>query len=82
MIIKLRVREVAEAQGLNIQELSDKSKIAYSTVLDFWHDRVRRIDKDTLNRLCEALGVGPGVLIVREEGDEKNEAPGLALALA
>lgn len=76
MVIKLRVREVAEAKGLNIQDLANKSQIAYSTVLDFWHDRTRRIDKSTLNRLCEALEVGPGELIVRVEGDEKNVTPG------
>lgn len=82
MVIRVRVREVAESQGLNMQALSDKSQIAYSTIVDWWYDRVRRIDKATLNRLCEALGVGPGELIVREEGEEKNEAPGLGVLAA
>jgi putative transcriptional regulator len=82
MRIELRVRDVAEGKGMNIQDLANKSGIAYSTVLDFWHDRIRRVDKDTLNRLCEALEVTPGELIVRVEGEEKNETPGLAFAVA
>lgn len=65
-MIKLRVREIAENKGLNIQSLANRSEIAYSTVLDLWYDRVRRIDKTTLNRLCSALDVEPGDLIVRE----------------
>lgn len=69
-MIKLRVKEIAEAQGLNIQALSDKTGISYSTILDFWHDRVRRIDKSTLMRLCIALGVQPGDVIVRENGED------------
>lgn len=77
MIIRLRVREIAESKGMNMQALADKSQIAYSTIVDWWYDRARRIDKATLNRLCEALEVSPGELIVREEGDEKNETPGL-----
>jgi putative transcriptional regulator len=68
-MIKFRVREIAEKQGLNIQRLASKSGIAYSTILDLWHDRVRRIDKATLNRLCEALNVTPGDLIIRDPDD-------------
>lgn len=65
-MIKFWVKELAEQKGMNIQALADKSGIAYSTILDLWHDRVRRIDKVTLNRLCAALEVQPGDLITRE----------------
>lgn len=77
-MIRLRVKEVAEGQGLNIQALAVKSGIAYSTILDLWHDRARRIDKNTLSRLCEALGVGAGDLVVYEESGEKDLEPALA----
>lgn len=72
-MIKLRVREVAESKGMTMQALSDKSGIAYSTVVDLWYDRTRRIDKKTLGSLCAALEVEPGDLIVREqEQTQKN----------
>lgn len=76
-MVKLRVRELAELQGLNIQALANRSGVAYSSVLDLWHDRVQRIDKKTLGRISKALGVKPGELL-SEGDDEKNVAPALA----
>jgi putative transcriptional regulator len=65
-MIKIRVKELAEQRGMNMQALADKSGVAYSTVLDLWHDRVKRIDKKTLNKICVALEVQPGEVITRE----------------
>lgn len=65
-MIKFRVRELAEQRGLNMQALADKSGVAYSTVLDLWHDRVKRIDKTTLNKICVALEVQPGDVLIRD----------------
>ncbi len=65
-MVRLRVREIAEGQGLNMQRLADKSGISYSTIVDLWYDRTRRLDKDTLSRLCQALNVTPGDLLAFE----------------
>lgn len=75
-MVRLRVREIAESQGLNIQDLANKSGVAYSTVLDLWHDRVQQINKRTLGRISKALGVKPGELL--DEDDQKNLEPLLA----
>ncbi len=72
-MVVFRVKEIAEAQGLNMQKLSAKSGISYSTVVDLWYDRTRRIDKDTLARLCEALGVSTGELLVWEQEQPANK---------
>ncbi len=72
-MVVFRVKEIAEAQGLNMQKLSAKSGISYSTVVDLWYDRTRRIDKDTLARLCEALGVSTGELLVWEQEQPTNK---------
>lgn len=78
-MIKFLVREIAEGQGLNIQGLSDKSGIAYSTIVDVWYDRTRRIDKATLSRLCAALQATPGELLeyVEDEEADSKRAPDL-----
>lgn len=78
-MVSFRVREVAEVQGLNMQKLSTKAGISYSSIVDLWYDRTRRIDKDTLSRLCHALGVTPGDLLMfeAEEDAEGNLSPGL-----
>ncbi len=81
-MVSFRIREIAEAQGLNMQKLSAKSGISYSSIVDLWYDRTRRIDKDTLSRLCQALGVTPGELLTFEAEEESsgNYTPGLVLA--
>lgn len=73
-MVKLRIRELAEAQGLNIQELANRSGIAYSSALDLWYDRVQRIDKKTIARVSKALGVRPGDLF-----GESEDKPGVWL---
>lgn len=53
----LRVKELAEEQGLNILTLSQRTQLAYSTVLGLWHDRTDQLNRKTLDRLAVALGV-------------------------
>jgi DNA-binding Xre family transcriptional regulator len=76
-MVILRVRELAETQGMNIQELATRSGIAYSSALDLWYDRVQRIDKKTIDKVAKALGVRPGELF-----GEKEDRLALRLALA
>jgi DNA-binding Xre family transcriptional regulator len=80
-VVKLRVREIAEAQGLNAHALSVKAGISYSTITDVWYDRVRRIDKKTIDRLCRALNVTPGELFGWDPTKEEEiVVPALAAA--
>jgi len=53
----LRVRELAEAQGLNITTFARKAKLAYTTAFDLWHGNVRQLNMKTLDRAAHALGV-------------------------
>lgn len=59
MAIKWKIKKLAEARGMNISQLADASGMAYSSALDYWHGRARRIDLVTLERICEALGCTP-----------------------
>ena len=81
-MIELRVQEIARERGITtITALADKASLAYDTARDLWHGRMQRIDRDVLGRLCTALEVEPGDLIVRVPDDDgKINAPGLALA--
>ncbi len=82
-MIRIKVREIAEGQGLNQQMLADKTGLAYSSVTDLWYDRVRRIDKRTLDRLCKTLDVSPGDLLERDGSkDENRNAQRVALQFA
>jgi transcriptional regulator with XRE-family HTH domain len=53
----IKVKELAEAKGWNISRLSEASGVSYPQTLAIWHDRIRRIDASTLDRLAGALGV-------------------------
>lgn len=56
-MLNLRVRELAEAQGLNIQQLADRAGISYDTALKYWYNQVQRYDRRTLDAIARALRV-------------------------
>jgi DNA-binding Xre family transcriptional regulator len=55
--IRLRVKEVAEAQGVNMTLLSHKSYVALNTIRAMYRNPYRTVNTDTLQRLADALGV-------------------------
>lgn len=59
----LRVKEVAESKGYTILRLSRESGLAYSTVLQYWHDRLRRLDVEVLQKIAKTLQVSVRELI-------------------
>jgi putative transcriptional regulator len=63
MAIQLRVRELVERRGMTQTELQARTGLAYSTVSDLYHGRVRRIELDTLDVLCAALRCKVGDLV-------------------
>lgn len=67
----LRVRELAEQQGLNMTSLSRKAEIAYGTARALWHDNQDQLNRRTLIRVAVALGVRVGDLF----DDNAHEAP-------
>jgi DNA-binding Xre family transcriptional regulator len=56
-VIRLRVKEVAEKQGLNMSQLSRRSDIQYNTIRDIWSRPERDIALSTLEKLATALDV-------------------------
>ena len=53
----LRVKELAEAQGLNILTLSRRAQLSYTTVQGLWHDKADQYNRKTLDRIAATLGV-------------------------
>lgn len=62
MAIKWKVRQLAEQRGMNVSQLAEATKLAYSSTLDYWHGNAKRIDLRTMERLCKALDVQPCAL--------------------
>jgi DNA-binding Xre family transcriptional regulator len=81
MATYLRVKELAQEQGLNITTFSRKAKLTYSQAHKIWHGRVTQLDLHTLDRCAAALGVHVSDLFGGEpEVDLSGPAHALALA--
>jgi hypothetical protein len=53
----LRIRELAEKQGLNITTFARKAELSYTTAHKLWHDQTDQLNRLTLDRSAVALGV-------------------------
>ncbi len=62
-MIRLRVKEVAEAKGVSRLRLSRIADINYKTIQGIWRDPYREISIKTLEKLAKALGVPSSELI-------------------
>ncbi len=65
--IRLRVREIREAQGLSQAALAEKAGIRPATLSAIETGQTKGIDFDTLERLARALSVPAQVLIDERE---------------
>ncbi|HEU4328125.1 MAG TPA: helix-turn-helix transcriptional regulator [Roseiflexaceae bacterium] len=68
-MIRLRVKEVAEQQNLDIAKLARRADVAYATVYKAWHNSMtdKGVGIITLSKIARALGVRVVDLIVEDE---------------
>jgi len=71
MIIRLRVKEIAEQKGFNISSLSRKADVGFSTVKRIFRDPYKEVTTTTLEKLARALGVPTADLIEDVPDTEK-----------
>lgn len=63
----LRVRELAEAQGLDIAKLARRADLGYGTVHALWNGTTESPGLKTLEAVAKVLGVRTGDLIADDE---------------
>jgi putative transcriptional regulator len=66
-MIQIRLKELLEEKGISMNALSYKSSTPYSTLYRLAKSDQQRIDLDLLSRICIALQVQPGELLVEAE---------------
>lgn len=54
-----RLSRLMGERRLSIQDVARASGVSYRALFDLYHDRTKRIDLVTLNRLCNYFGVNP-----------------------
>ena len=62
-MIRLRVREIAEAKGLNMAQLARKADVDVRTVRRIYREPTSEISTIVLDKLATALDVKPSDLI-------------------
>lgn len=76
MKIRNRTGQLAQERHLSTAELAEKAGITYNTALSLVRGNAARIDLQVLEKVCEALGVQPGDILVLETDDtSQNRAP-------
>src|SRR5260370_35760798 len=71
-MLKLRVKEVAEARGLNRNQLQLKSGVTLPLLTRYWNSTTTEVKLDALAKISRALDVKPGDLIVYDEDTGKR----------
>lgn len=56
-MMRLRVRELAEARGIGLSKLSRIADVNYKTVQTIWRDPYHGVNTKTLERIAKALSV-------------------------
>ena len=66
-VIRLKVKEIAEAKGLSASRLSRKADVHYNTVMRIYKDPYHHVEINVLERLARALQVSIEALYEVEE---------------
>jgi putative transcriptional regulator len=64
--IRISLREARERANLTQMELAERAGVRQATISEMERGLTTRVDLDVLDRICGALGVEPGSLLVRE----------------
>jgi len=63
---RFRLKELREERGLTQAALAEMVGVRQATISDVENGTTRRETLDLIDKLCNALGVEPGDLLVRE----------------
>lgn len=62
MAIKIKVSELLGRHKMTQKDLSEKTGIRPGTISALYHETVKRLEMDHMNKLCAALNCQPGDL--------------------
>lgn len=70
-MIRLKVKEIAEAKGINQGKLSRLADVGYSTIRRIFDDPYYSVNFTTLEKIAKALGI-PATDLIEEVPDTPN----------
>ena len=69
MAIQNKLSSLMGDHRYNIKTVSEKTGLHYTTVMNLYHDKVKRIDFNTLDKLCELFNCEPSDILKRIRKD-------------
>lgn len=66
-MVRWRLKEIAEPERWNPHNLAEAADLNYNTVWGIWHNRTKRADLETIDKITRVLKVEPGELLARVE---------------
>lgn len=64
-MIVIRLKELAEAKGLNMSQVQRRADLTMGLIRRYWYNDTASVDLRAIDRLCEVLDCEPGDLIKR-----------------
>ena len=71
MAIRCKLSALMGENRYNIQDVFEMTGLSRGTISNLYHDRMQRIDYETLNKLCELFNCSVGDIL--EFTSEKSE---------
>ncbi len=62
-MVRLKVREIAEAKKINMSKLSRMADVNYNTIRAIWDNEMKDVTVSTLEKIAKALKVDVSELI-------------------
>jgi DNA-binding Xre family transcriptional regulator len=62
-VIRLKIREIAEAKKINMSKLSRMADVNYNTIRAIWDNEMKDMTVSTLEKIAKALKVDVAELI-------------------
>jgi DNA-binding Xre family transcriptional regulator len=62
-VVRLKIREIAEAKKINMSKLSRMADVNYNTIRAIWDNEMKDITVSTLEKIARALKVDVSELI-------------------
>jgi DNA-binding Xre family transcriptional regulator len=72
-VVRLKIREIAEAKKINMSKLSRMADVNYNTIRAIWDNEMKDVTVSTLEKIARALKVDVSELIevLPDEGRDK-----------
>lgn len=62
-MIENRLSRILGERRMSIADLARESGVPYTSLLELYHGRAKRVDLKTLDRICRALSIQPGDIL-------------------